>query len=142
MDDIMKKYEGKVQFVMKNAPRGNLDESNTKYTAALWATAAGEQGKYFEMSHKMFDNFSELRKNSDLPIQLAAELGLDTEQLKIDYNSEKVRNLVAQEKAEFSSLRSQGMDRLGIPKFLINGKEPSARSVESWSALIDDLLKK
>ena len=63
----MKKYEGKVQFVMKNAPRGNLDESNTKYTAALWATAAGEQGKYFEMSHKMFDNFSELRKNSDLP---------------------------------------------------------------------------
>ena len=88
----MKKYEGKVQFVMKNAPRGNLDESNTKYTAALWATAAGEQNKYFEMSHKMFDNFSELRKNSDLPIQLAAELGLDTEQLKIDYLYERFIN--------------------------------------------------
>ena len=62
--------------------------------------------------------------------------------LKNDYNSEKVRNLVAKEKSEFSSLRSQGMDRLGIPKFLINGKEPSSRSIDSWSAIIDDLLKK
>ncbi len=142
MDEIMKKYDGKVKFVLKNAPRGNLDESNSKYTAALWATAAGEQGKYFEMYKKMFDNFSELRKNSDLPIQLAAELGLDTEQLKKDYNSSKVRALVKKEKNEFSGLRSQGMERLGIPKFLINGKEPATRSVESWSALIDDLLKK
>ena len=142
MDDIMEKYKDRVKFVLKNAPRGNLEESNTKYTAALWAVAAGEQGKYFEMSHKMFDNFSELRKNSDLPLQIAAELGLNTEQLKNDFNSEKVRNLVAQEKKEFSSLRSQGMDRLGIPKFLINGKEPSSRSVDSWSVIIDDLLKK
>ena len=53
MDEIMKKYDGKVKFVLKNAPRGNLDESNSKYTAALWATAAGEQGKYFEFHQEL-----------------------------------------------------------------------------------------
>ena len=51
----MKKYPNDVKYVLKNGPRGNLDESNTKYTAALYAVAAGQQGKYFEMSHKMFD---------------------------------------------------------------------------------------
>ena len=55
MDEIMKKYPNDVKYVLKNGPRGNLDESNTKYTAALYAVAAGQQGKYFEMSHKMFD---------------------------------------------------------------------------------------
>lgn len=141
MDEIMKKYPNDVKFVLKNGPRGSLDESNNKYTAALYAVAAGKQGKYFEMSHKMFDNFSELRKNSELPVQLAAELGLDTQQFIKDYNSAEVRDLVAKEKQQFSNLRSQGMKRLGVPKFLINGKEPARRSVEVWSEIIDELIK-
>ena len=141
MDEIMKKYPNDVKFVLKNGPRGSLDESNNKYTAALYAVAAGKQGKYFEMSHKMFDNFSELRKNSELPVQLAAELGLDTQQFIKDYNSAEVRDLVAKEKQQFSSLRSQGMQRLGVPKFLINGKEPARRSVDVWSEIIDELIK-
>lgn len=141
MDDIMKKYPNDVKFVMKNGPRGSLDESNTKYTAALYAVAAGKQGKYFEMSHKMFDNFSELRKNPDLPVQLAAELGLDTQQLMQDFKSAEVRDLVAREKQQFSDLRKQGMQRLGVPKFLINGKEPARRNLETWSGIIEDLIK-
>ncbi len=137
----MKKYPNDVKFVMKNGPRGSLDESNTKYTAALYAVAAGKQGKYFEMSHKMFDNFSELRKNPDLPVQLAAELGLDTQQLMQDFKSAEVRDLVAREKQQFSDLRKQGMQRLGVPKFLINGKEPARRNLETWSGIIEDLIK-
>ena len=37
MDDIMEKYKGKVQFVLKNAPRGNLDDTNTKYVAQVFS---------------------------------------------------------------------------------------------------------
>ena len=94
MDDIIKKYPNDVKIVFKNAPRGNPDDSNTKYTTALYAVAAGRQGKFLEMHHKLFDNFSELRKNPDLPLQLAAELGLDVQQLKADFNSSEVRDLV------------------------------------------------
>ena len=145
MDEIMKKYPNDVKFVLKNGPRGTLNESNTKYTAALYAVAAGQQGKYFEMSHKMFEksNNSKLKKDPKFAIQLAKELGLDTEQLSRDYQSAKVRDLVAEEKQQFSNLGKQGMARLGVPKFLINGKEPQGRrSVESWSAIIEAELKK
>ena len=145
MDEIMKKYPNDVKFVLKNGPRGNLNESNTKYTSALYAVAAGQQGKYFEMSHKMFEknNNSQLKKDPKFAIQLAAELGLDTEQLIRDYQSAKVRDLVAEEKQQFADLGKQGMARLGVPKFLINGKEPQGRrSVESWSAIIEAELKK
>jgi len=141
----MKKYPNDVKFVLKNGPRGNLNESNTKYTAALYAVAAGQQGKYFEMSHKMFEknNNSKLKKDPKFAIQLAKELGLDTEQLISDYQSAKVRSLVAEEKQQFSNLGKQGMARLGVPKFLINGKEPQGRrSVAAWSAIIDAELKK
>tara|TARA_B100001964_G_C14140721_1_gene557298 strand:+ start:559 stop:996 length:438 start_codon:yes stop_codon:yes gene_type:complete len=145
MDEIMKKYPNDVKFVLKNGPRGTLNESNTKYTAALYAVAAGQQGKYFEMSHKMFEknNNSKLKKDPKFAIQLAKELGLDTEQLISDYQSAKVRSLVAEEKQQFSNLGKQGMARLGVPKFLINGKEPQGRrSVAAWSTIIDAELKK
>ena len=141
----MKKYPNDVKFVLKNGPRGNMNESNTKYTSALYAVAAGQQGKYFEMSHKMFEksNNSQLKKDPKFAIQLAEELGLDTLQLIRDYQSAKVRDLVAEEKQQFSNLGKQGMARLGVPKFLINGKEPKGkRSVESWSAIIEAELKK
>ena len=143
MDDIIKKYPNDVKIVFKNAPRGNnMDDSNSKFTTAVYAVAAGRQGKFLDMHHKLFDNFSELRKNPDLPLQLAAELGLDVQQLKADFNSSEVRDFVKAEKDQFSALRNQGMERMGIPKFLINGKEPSSRSLESWSALIDEIIKK
>ena len=141
----MKKYPNDVKFVLKNGPRGNLNESNTKYVAALYAVAAGQQGKYFEMSHKMFEknNNSQLKKDPKFAIQLAEELGLNIEQLNSDYQSTKVRDLVAEEKQQFSNLGKQGMARLGVPKFLINGKEPRGRrSVEGWSTIIEAELKK
>ena len=145
MDEIMKKYPNDVKFVLKNGPRGTLNESNTKYTAALYAVAAGQQGKYFEMSHKMFDksNNTKLKKDPGYAVEIAKELGLDIEQFKQDYKSVKVKTLVAQEKQEFAELRNQGMQRLGVPKFLINGKEPQGRrTVEGWSVIIDAELKK
>ena len=145
MDEIMKKYPNDVKYVLKNGPRGNLNEQNTKYIAALYAVAAGQQGKYFEMSHKMFEksNNSKLKKDPQFAIQLAAELGLNTEQLIRDYQSAKVRDLIAEEKQQFSNLGKQGMARLGVPKFLINGKEPQGkRNLASWSTIIEAELKK
>ena len=146
MDEIMKKYPNDVKYVLKNGPRGNLNEQNTKYIAALYAVAAGQQGKYFEMSHKMFEksNNSQLKKDPKFAIQLAAELGLDTEQLITDFKSAEVRALVAEEKQQFVNLKNQGMARLGIPKFLINGKEAPGynQGISVWSALIEAELKK
>ena len=144
MDEIMKKYPNDVKYVLKNGPRGNLDESNIKYTTALYAVAAGQQGKYFEMSHKMFDksNNAKLKRDPGYAVEIAKELGLDIEQFKQDYKSAEVRALVAEEKQQFVNLGNQGMPRLGIPKFLINGKEPQGkRDISNYSAIIESELK-
>ena len=146
MDEIMKKYPNDVKYVLKNGPRGNLNEQNTKYIAALYAVAAGQQGKYFEMSHKMFDksNNTKIKKDPGYAVEIAKELGLDIEQFKQDYKSAEVRALVAEEKQQFVNLKNQGMARLGIPKFLINGKEAPGykQGISVWSALIEAELKK
>ena len=98
------------------------------------------------MYHKMFEssNNQKLKKDVGYAIEIAKELGLDIEQFKHDFKSTKVRNLVAEEKQQFENLKKQGMARLGVPKFLINWKEPSGkRSLEAWSDIIDaELMKK
>ena len=38
-------------------------------------------------------------------------------------------------------MRESGIPRLSVPKFLINGKEPQGRTVEAWSAIIEEELK-
>ena len=56
------------------------------FKAAKYAMAAGRKGKFKEMFHKIFDNdmWKKLRSNEDLPLQLAAEIGLDIDQLNKD----------------------------------------------------------
>ena len=44
---------------------------------------------------------------------------------------------------EMEQMRTSGMPRLAVPKFLINGKEPQGqRTVEGFSAMIDQELNK
>ena len=87
----------------------------------------------------IFENYKNLKNNEDLPLEYAAELGLDKEKLKSDANSPKIIALIDE---EIKQMRTSGIPRLSVPKFLINGKEPQGRSLEAWSAIIDAELKK
>ena len=101
--------------------------------------AAERQGKFWEMKHKIFDNYKNLRSNEDLPRQYAEELGLDMVQFDKDV---KDPALTARINKEINQLRQSGIPRLAVPKFLINGKEPKGRSIEIYSSIIDAELKK
>ena len=92
--------------------------------------------------------WKQLRGNEDLPLQLAAEIGLDIEQLNKDMNDP---SLEAQIQEEYQQLKSLGNSyetdqyagvRLAVPKFFINGREPAARSLAEWSKVIEEELKK
>ena len=107
--------------------------------AAQYCLAAREQGKYKELYEKIFENYKNLKNNEDLPLELAAGLGLDVEKLKADADSPKVKNLIDE---EIKQMRTSGIPRLSVPKFLINGKEPQGRTVEAWATMIDAELKK
>ncbi len=135
VEEIQAKYPDDVKVVIKNFP---LSSHKQAHKAALYALAAGRQGKYYEMFKKIFENYRELRTNEDLPVQYAVELGLDVDQLKKDITDPQLNQIISD---EVNQLRRTGM-RMAVPKFLINGKEPGSRSIETWSAMIDDILKK
>ena len=137
IDDLLKKYPNDVRVVVKQFP---LSFHKQAKKASLYALAAERQGKYMEMSNKIFENYRNLKSNEDLPRQYAQELGLDM--VKFDQDM-KDPTLEARLNKEMQQLRQSGIPRLSVPKFLINGKEPQGkRSVASWSAIIDAELKK
>lgn len=136
VDEIAKKYPNKVKFVFKNFP---LPFHKQAKTAAMYSLAAQNQGKYMEMYHKIFENYKNLKSNKDYPLEIAKELGLDIEKLKKDMKDPSLEKRIEKEMAQ---LRNSGIPRMSVPKFLINGKEPSGRDVNAWSQIIDSELRK
>tara|TARA_B100001250_G_scaffold306993_1_gene268873 strand:- start:38 stop:331 length:294 start_codon:yes stop_codon:yes gene_type:complete len=94
----------------------------------------------------IFADYKTLKSNEDLPIKYAIELGLDVDRLKRDIADPA---LEAQIKREELQLKESGL-RTSVPKFIIgtdnNGivtaREPAGRSLEAFSAIIDEELKK
>ena len=137
MDDILKKYPDDVRVVIKNFP---LSFHKQAKKAAQYVLAAREQGywAHYNLYHQVFENYRQLKTNEDLPVELAVNLGLDVNRLIQDANSPKIINQIEE---EISQLKNSGIPRLSVPKFLIQGKEPTGRSVEIWSAMIETELK-
>jgi len=137
IDDLLKKYPNDLRVVVKQFP---LSFHKQAKKASLYALAAERQGKYKEMSDKIFENYRSLKSNEDLPRQYAEELGLDM--VKFDKDM-KDPALEARIDKEMNQMKQSGIPRMSVPKFLINGKEPQGgRTVENYSAIIDAELKK
>ena len=136
MDDILKKYPNDVKVVIKNFP---LSFHKQARRAAQYSLAAHRQGKFKEMYHGIFDEYRKLKTNEDLPLEIAERLGLDMEKFKSDANDPEID---AQIQKEFDQMRNSGLPRLSVPKFLVAGKEPQGRDLGTFSAMIDEALKK
>ena len=136
IDDILKKYPNDVRVVIKQFPL-SFHKQATK--ASKYALAAERQGKYMEMSDKIFANYRNLKSNEDLPRQYAQELGLDMAKFDKDMQDPA---LEARINKEVNQMKQSGIPRLSVPKFLINGKEPQGRSLEAFTAVIESELKK
>ena len=147
VDEVLAKYPNDVKVVFKSFP---LSSHQQAFKAAKYAIAAGRQGKFKEMFHAIFGNdmWKQLRSNEDLPLTLAAELGLDLEQLNKDMNDPTVDAQIQEEYKQLKSLeKSYETDqyagvRLAVPKFFINGREPTGRGLADWSKVIEEELKK
>ena len=91
-----------------------------------------------------------MKSDPDLPVKIAAELGLDTEQLIADSNAPEISQLIDTEFAQLTALRNAYPEtdeyaagvRMAVPKFFINGREPLGRDINSFSAMIDEEIKK
>jgi len=126
-----------VRVVIKQFP---LSFHKQARKASLYALAAERQGKYNEMSDKIFANYRNLKSNEDLPRQYAEEMGLDLVQFDKDMQDPALNDRIDK---EMNQMKQSGIPRMSVPKFLINGKEPQGgRNLDSFSAMIDAELKK
>lgn len=75
-------YKGKILFVFRNFP---LSQHKNAKIAAEAAEAAGEQGKYWEMHDKLYENQAQWSENTnplDIFLVYAKEIEIDTNKFK------------------------------------------------------------
>ena len=103
--------------------------------AAKAALAADRQGKFWEYHDKIFANFNKL--NEETLKQFAMELDLDMNRFDKDRSSSEIAALINRDIREGSRIGVRG-----TPTLFVNGKRLNQRSLEAFSAAIENELKK
>jgi protein-disulfide isomerase len=119
MKAIVEQYKDQIRFVFRNFPIPTL-HPNAKAAAGA-AEAASLQGKYWEMHDKIYESQSAWENldgsdRTDLFVDYATELGLDTSKFKADMASEAVSKKIAY---DYSLGHKAGID--STPSFYLNG---------------------
>ena len=136
---------GKLKFVMRENPIESIHRNAAG--ASMAGLCAKDQGKYWEMHDKMFDNQNSL--DVDSLKKYAAELELDTAAFDECLDSKKYFKQV---NADIASGAALGVR--GTPGFFLGLTDPEdsskvnlsvyikgAQSLDNFRAAIDDLLK-
>jgi protein-disulfide isomerase len=133
LTQIQEKYGNDVRFVFKHNP---LSFHPRAMPAAMSAECAREQGKFWQVYEKQFENQRAL-EDADLE-KYAKEAGLDMGRWKQCYSSQKYKSRVEQEQQQMVALGARG-----TPAFFINGRFLSgAQPLPAFEAVIDAELKK
>jgi protein-disulfide isomerase len=127
IESMVEKFPGKVRFYFKTYP---LSIHPHAEPAAHAAFAAMNQGKFWDMHHKLFEKAPQL-EGADLE-KYAKELGLDMAKFKADIDSPAVAERVARDKKQADAVGLQG-----TPLVFINGREFDAKGdyqteLEDW----------
>lgn len=110
-----KSLKGKIVWTMRHYP---LPFHPDATPAAIAATCAGEQGKFWPMYYKLFQDTKNLKPATF--DTYAKEISLDTAKFKACLASDEAASVVKKQMAE-----AQQYDVTGTPAFFINGRKLS-----------------
>lgn len=127
-EQVLDKYPDSVKIVYKHYP---LDFHKQALPAALAATAAAEQGKFWEYHDELFINQNIL--SSETYIQIAQALGLDLKKFSLDMMRPSLRQKIEQDVADGKKAKVTG-----TPTIFINGRKLKKRDFAAMSKLIDE----
>lgn len=116
--EIMDAYGDQIRFEYKHFPLIAIHPQAVP--AARAAEAAGQQGKFFEMHDKLFDNLSAWSRSPNPQgnfVAYAEEIGLDIETFRRHMRSSILRDKVME---EYDEARELGLT--GTPTFFLNGE--------------------
>ncbi|MBU3978896.1 DsbA family protein [Patescibacteria group bacterium] len=138
VNQIKKKYEGKVRFAFREFP---LMAHKNGYSSALAAETAGGQGMFWEMHDMLYDNqkeWSDRNDAIDIFTSYAKKIGIDADKFKKDVEDKKYDAKIQ------NDLKDGNM--LGVnatPTFFINGKKYSGvLAYDIFKSMIESELKK
>lgn len=133
LHQIEKEYGDKVRVAFKHNPLPFHADAPLASKASL---AAGEQGKFWEMHDKLFENQRALKKEN--LVQYAKDLGLDGSKFEKDLDNPKFDDMLKKDLAE-----GQANGANGTPTFFINGRQlVGAQPYDAFKKMIDEELAK
>jgi protein-disulfide isomerase len=113
LDKLVDEYPGSVRLVFKNYPLASHEHSEI---AARGAVAAGKQGKFWELHHKLFETQA-TGLDRDVVVKLAKETGVEEKKFVADLDSEAVADAVNRDRKQAEKLELRG-----TPMIYINGR--------------------
>jgi protein-disulfide isomerase len=133
LKQIESEYKGKVKIAFRNLPLPFHDKAHLAAEAAL---AAHEQGKFWQMHDKLFENQQAL----DRPAldKYAQDIGLNMSKFKAALDGGKFKDKVDQDAKEGAAVGATG-----TPTFFVNGTRlVGAQPFEKFKEAIDAELKR
>jgi len=130
VDPLVEQYKEKLVFGYRHFP---LSQHKLAQYAAQAAEAAGEQGKFWEMSGYIFNHQDTLTK--ELINEGAQTLGLDATAFKNTLNSEKYKQKILRDLADGK--------RFGVnstPTFFLNGKKLNLNSYNDLKKAVEQAI--
>lgn len=132
LNQVTKTYGDKVRIVEKQYP---LPFHNRAKPAAEAALCAQEQGKFWEMHHKLFP--SQTLESADFT-RFATEIGLNVKKFETCVSTGKMSARVDKDADEGKRVGVRGTPHFFINGRVINGAQP----FESFKTIIDEELAK
>lgn len=129
-NNILPKYSGKIKFVFLNYP---LPIHKNAEPAAQAAEAAALQGKFWEMHDLLYDKQDDWVKLANPQSKFesyAKDLGLNVDQFKQDYKSQKVKDVVNNQAA-----LGDAFNIPGTPTYFVNGVQVSGGTNDLQNAI-------
>jgi protein-disulfide isomerase len=131
LQKVMAEFPGKVRFVSRDFPLESIHEN--AFRAALAASAANAQGKFFEYGEVLYKNQAAL---DDASLKkYAAQVGLNVRQFELDFASEKTAAEVRKDIAEGVTY---GVN--GTPTIFVNGVMVRKLNAEDFREAIRNAL--
>jgi protein-disulfide isomerase len=139
MKKLSEEFGNEVRFIVRYFP---LDGHKNSMTSALAAEAAGNQGKFWEMHDKLFENqrsWGESRTSkADEFEKYAEDLGLDMTKFGKDVRDKDLKSRIARDRSSGINLGIQG-----TPTFFLDGKKiKNPRGYEEFKALLQQATEK
>ena len=132
VEAIMEQYGEQVRFEYKHFPLMSIHPYAVP--AARAAEAAAQQGKFWEMHDKLFENQTLWSQSANPQLafnQYAEEIGLDMDLYKTHLNASVINDAIRQ---SFANAQSKGYT--GTPTFELNGERVQ---FSSYQELIDQV---